>query len=89
MDFVNDENMGQILSYWNKKMLSQVFKWDDKSKSLILDNIDEAEVLIERASFIAKELNLSEIEVIRAEDYQGEDGRGNSSLPLSPSIIFA
>ncbi len=89
MDFVNDENMGQILSYWNKKMLSQVFKWDDKSKSLILDNIDEAEVLIERASFIAKELNLSEIEVIRAEDYQGEDGRENSSLPLSPSIIFA
>ena len=89
MDFVNDENMGQILSYWNKKMLSQVFKWDDKSKSLILDNIDEAEVLIERASFIAKELNLSEIEVIRAEDYQGEDGREKSSLPLSPSIIFA
>ena len=89
MDFVNDENMGQILSYWNKKMLSQVFKWDDKSKSLILDDIDEAEVLLERASFIAKELNLSEIEVIRAEDYQGEDGRENSSLPLSPSIIFA
>ncbi|MED5308209.1 MAG: class I tRNA ligase family protein, partial [Candidatus Thermoplasmatota archaeon] len=89
MNFVNDENMGQILSYWNKKMLSQVFKWDDKSKSLILDNIDEAEVLLERASFIAKELDLNEIEVIRAEDYQGEDGRENSSLPLSPSIIFA
>ncbi len=89
MDFVNDENMGQIMSYWNKKMLSQVFKWDDKSKLLILDNIDEAEVLIERASFIAKELDLNEIEVIRAEDYQGEDGRENSSLPLSPSIIFA
>ena len=89
MDFVNDENMGQILSYWNKKMLSQVFKWDDKSKSLILDNIDEVKVLKERASFIAKELDLNEIEVIRAEDYQGEDGRENSSLPLSPSIIFA
>ncbi|GIR33935.1 MAG: hypothetical protein CM15mP47_1610 [Methanobacteriota archaeon] len=36
MDFVNETNMGQILSYWNKKMLSQVFKWDDKSKALIL-----------------------------------------------------
>lgn len=89
MDFVNDENMGQILSYWNKKMLSQVFKWDDKSKSLILDNIDEVKLLKERASFIAKELDLNEIEVIRAEDYQGEDGRENSSLPLSPSIKFA
>ena len=89
MDFVNDENIGQILSYWNKKMLSQVFKWDDKSKSLILDNIDEVKLLKERASFIAKELELNEIEVIRAEDYQGEDGRENSSLPLSPSIKFA
>ena len=89
MDFVNDENMGQILSYWNKKMLSQVFKWDDKSKSLILDNIDEVKLLKERASFIANELDLNEIEVIRAEDYQGEDGRENSSLPLSPSIKFA
>lgn len=89
MDFVNDENIGQILSYWNKKMLSQVFKWDDKSKSLILDNIDEVKLLKERASFIAKELDLNEIEVIRAEDYQGEDGRENSSLPLSPSIKFA
>ena len=89
MDFVNDENIGQILSYWNKNMLSQVFKWDDKSKSLILDNIDEVKLLKERASFIAKELDLNEIEVIRAEDYQGEDGRENSSLPLSPSIKFA
>ena len=89
MDFVNDENIGQILSYWNKKMLSQVFKWDDKSKSLILDNIDEVKLLKERASFIAKELDLNEIEVIRAEDYQGEDGRENSSLPLSPSIKVA
>ena len=89
MDFVNDENIGQILSYWNKKMLSQVFKWDDKSKSLILDNIDEVKLLKERASFIAKELDLNEIEVIRAEDYQGADGRENSSLPLNPSIKFA
>ena len=89
MDFVNDENIGQILSYWNKKMLSQVFKWDDKSKSLILDNIDEVKLLKERASFIANEFDLNEIEVIRAEDYQGEDGRENSSLPLSPSIKFA
>ena len=54
-----------------------------------MDNIDEVKLLKERASFIAKELDLNEIEVIRAEDYQGEDGRENSSLPLSPSIKFA
>ena len=89
MDFVNNENMGQILSYWNKKMLSQVFKWDDKAKSLILDCINEYEVLSARASFIAKELGLSEVAVINAEDYQGGDGRENSALPLSPSIVFA
>ena len=89
MDFVNNENMGQILSYWNKKMLSQVFKWDDKAKSLILDCINEYEVLSARASFIAKELGLSEVAIVNAEDYQGGDGRENSALPLSPSIVFA
>ena len=70
-------------------MLSQVFKWDDKSKALILDNIDELDVLSDRASFIARELELSEVIVVRAEDYQGTDGRENSALPLSPSIVFA
>jgi leucyl-tRNA synthetase len=89
MDFVNGANMGEILSYWNKKMLSQVFKWDDKAKGLILDNIDEAKILSDRASFIAEELGLSDVEIVKAENYQGTDGRENSAMPLSPSIIFA
>ena len=89
MDFVNGANMGEILSYWNKKMLSQVFKWDDKAKELILDNIDEAKILSDRASFIAEELGLSDVEIVKAENYQGTDGRENSAMPLSPSIIFA
>ena len=89
MDFVNETNMGQVLSYWNKKMLSQVFKWDDKSKALILDNINEAKILSDRASFIAQELGLNEVQIVGADQYQGTDGRENSALPLSPSIIFA
>ena len=89
MDFVNDANIGEIIGFWNKRMLSQVFKWDDKSKSLILSRIDEELILSKRASFIAEELGLSEVEVIAAEDYQGDDGRQNSALPLSPSIVFA
>ena len=89
MDFVDETNKSQILSYWNKKMLSQVFKWDDKSKALILDNIDESKILSERALFIAQELELSEVEIVKAENYHGADGRENSALPLSPSIIFA
>ena len=89
MDFVNEGNMGEILSYWNKKMLSQVFKWDDKAKGLILDNIDEAKILSDRASFIAEELGLSDVEIVKAENYQGTDGRENAAIPLSPSIIFA
>lgn len=89
MDFVNEGNMGEILSYWNKKMLSQVFKWDDKAKGLILDNIDEAKILSDRASFIAEELGLSDVEIVNAENYQGTDGRENAAIPLSPSIIFA
>ena len=89
MDFVNEGNMGEILSYWNKKMLSQVFKWDDKAKGLILDNINEAKILSDRASFIAEELGLSDVEIVKAENYQGTDGRENAAIPLSPSIIFA
>ena len=89
MDFVNEGNMGEILSYWNKKMLSQVFKWDDKAKGLILDNINEAKILSDRASFIAEELGLSDVEIVNAENYQGTDGRENAAIPLSPSIIFA
>ena len=73
MDFVNEANMGQILSYWNKKMLSQVFKWDDKSKALILDNINEAKILSDRASFIAQELGLNEVKIVDADQYQGTD----------------
>ena len=30
MDFVNEANIGEIISFWNKRMISQVFKWDDK-----------------------------------------------------------
>ena len=62
---------------------------DDKAKSLILSKIDEEVILSERASFIAEELGLSEVEVVAAENYQGDDGRQNSALPLSPSIVFA
>ena len=89
MDFVNSDNIGQILGFWNKRMLSQIFKWDDKSKSMILDEIDEFTLLTERASFIAKELAISDVVVVTAENYAGEDGRENAALPLSPSIVFA
>ena len=89
MSFVNEQNMGEILQYWNKRMLSQVFKWDDKAKLLILQNIDEVEVLRTRAEFFAKELGLQEIKVVKTEDYDLGDGREKSALPLSPGIIFA
>ena len=89
MSFVNEQNIGEILQYWNKRMLSQVFKWDDKAKLLILQNIDEVEVLRTRAEFFAKELGLQEIKVVKTEDYDLGDGREKSALPLSPGIIFA
>ena len=89
MSFVNEQNMGEILQYWNKRMLSQVFKWDDKAKLLILQNIDEVEVLRTRAEFFAKELGLQEIKVVKTEDYDLGDGREKAALPLSPGIIFA
>ena len=89
MSFVNQNNIAEVMNFWNKRMIAQVFKWDDKAKSLILDEIDELEILTERAAFIADELNLSEVEVVSAENYLGKDGRENSALPLNPSIVFA
>ena len=68
MDFVNEGNMGEILSYWNKKMLSQVFKWDDKAKGLILDNIDEAkDILMEQLMMDVRTDDASAFEITEME----------------------
>jgi len=83
------ENAGEIFSFWGKKMLPQIFKWDDKSKQLITGDMNELDLLSKRKEFIKTELGLSEIIVISSEDNTIDFDKTKSALPLSPSIIYA
>ena len=83
------ENSGEIFSFWGKKMLPQIFKWDDKSKLLISGQINELELLSKRKEFLKTELGLKEIIVISSEDNLADSDKTKSALPLSPSIIYA
>ena len=83
------ENSGEIFAFWGKKMLPQIFKWDDKSKQLITGQMNELELLSKRKEFIKEELGLKEIVVISSEDNLSDSDKTKSALPLSPSIIYA
>ena len=41
------------MGFWGKKMLPQVFKWDDASREVICSAMDEANVLSASSDFIA------------------------------------
>ena len=45
-------------------MLPQVFKWDDRSKSLITKQLDENKILTKCSEFIAQELGLATVNVV-------------------------
>ena len=83
------ENSGEIFGFWGKKMLPQIFKWDDKSKMLISGAMDELELLSKRKDFLKSELKLDDVIVISSEDSKDQSGRINSAMPLSPAIIYA
>ena len=82
------ENSGEIFGFWGKKMLPQIFKWDDKSKLLISGSMDELELLSQRKDFLGAELGLEEVVIISSEDSLDESGRINSAMPLSPAVIY-
>jgi len=83
------ENYGEVFGFWGKKMLPQIFKWDDKSKLLISGSMDELELLSKRKDFIKSELKLDDVIVISSEDSDDQSGRINSAMPLSPAIIYS
>ena len=89
MEIAQGERKGEILGYWGKKMLPQVFKWDDDSRVLIRSTLDEVEALSQRASFIAEELGLQSVEVVLGESSEDQTGRAGGSLPLAPAIVYA
>ena len=89
MDIAQGERKGEIIGYWGKKMLPQVFKWDDASRVLLRSSLDEVEALSHRVSFIAQELGLQSVEVVLGESSEDETGRAGGSLPLAPAIVYA
>ncbi len=88
MPLTQGEKRGEVLGFWNKKLLPQLFKWSDHEKELIFDAIDEAEIISSSSQFICKELGLFEIEVWQAGEGENIGGRADAAMPLRPSLFF-
>jgi leucyl-tRNA synthetase len=89
MDIAQGDRKGEIMGFWGKKMLPQVFKWDDDSRLLIRSSLDEVESLRLRSSFIARELGLSQVKVVLGESEDDDTGRAGGAMPLSPSVVYS
>ena len=83
------ERKGEIMGFWGKKMLPQVFKWDDASKAVVVSSLDETSVLESAKAFIAQELQLENVAVVLGESDADESGRAGSAMPLSPAVVYA
>ena len=88
-DLINSENKGEIMGFWGKRMLPQVFKWDDYTREIILSSLDEMEVYSNRVDFIAKELDLEKVEVVLSDSPEDQTGKSGASMPLSPAIVYS
>ena len=83
------ERMGEMMGFWGKKMLPQVFKWDDASREVLCSAMDEAAVLSAASAFIADELELAEVHIVVGEGSDDDTGRAGSAMPLSPAVVYA
>ena len=89
MPIAQGERKGEIMGFWGKKMLPQVFKWDDASRAMVLSPLDEGTVLEDAKAFIAAELNLEDVTVVLGESEDDTTGRANAAMPLSPAVVYA
>ena len=89
MEIAQGERKGEIIGYWGKKMLPQVFKWDDASRVLLHSSLDEVAALSNGSAFIAQELGLQSIQVVLGESTEDQTGRSGGSMPLAPAIVYA
>ena len=83
------ERKGEMIGFWGKKMLPQVFKWDDASKGVVASTLDEVAVLAAARAFIADELQLASVHVVLGEGDDDDTGRAGSAMPLSPAVVYA
>ena len=85
LPFAQGENRGEIMGFWGKRMLPQIFKWSDDEKAMIASSLDEGAILSAASAFICSDLALSSIDV---EAGVVDVGRSGSAIPLAPSIVY-
>ena len=86
LPFAQGEMRGEIIGFWGKRMLPQIFKWSDEEKAMICGSLDESSVLKEASTFICSDLGLNSIDVEAGVD---DVGRSSSAIPLAPSIVYS
>ena len=89
LDLVPESRMGEVRGFWGKRMLPQVFKWDDGIRRILMSNLDEAANLASNAAFIAQTLGLERASVVTAESAEDQTERGSAAMPWSPAVVFA
>ena len=88
MPIAQGDRMGEVMGFWGKKMLPQVFKWDDASRDVICSTLNEEAVLNAASEFIASELDLKSVQVVEGEAEDDTTGRAGSAMPLSPAVVY-
>ncbi|MGB0787396.1 MAG: hypothetical protein ACPGR1_05270, partial [Candidatus Poseidoniaceae archaeon] len=88
-ELAQGETRGERLGFWNKRMLPQVFKWDDEKKRILLSTLDETQVYANASDFIAEELGLASVGIVRGESEEDATGKAGVAMPLSPAFIYA
>jgi hypothetical protein len=88
-ELAQGEHRGERLGFWNKRMLPQVFKWDDEKKRVLLSNLEENNVYRDSTDFIASELGLDSVNVVHGESEEDTTGKAGVAIPLSPAFIYA
>ena len=86
MPFVQPENRGEIMGFWAKRMLPQIFKWSDDEKVIICGSLDEGRILEAASDFICGDLGLTSIDI---EAGVVDVGRSSAAIPLAPSIVYS
>ena len=88
-ELAQGETRGERLGFWNKRMLPQVFKWDDEKKRILLSALDETSVYADASDFIAEELGLDSVQIVRGESQDDVTGKAGVAMPLSPAFVYA
>ncbi|MGY8745511.1 MAG: leucine--tRNA ligase [Candidatus Poseidoniales archaeon] len=86
LPFAQGEMRGEVMGFWGKRMLPQIFKWSDDEKRMIVGSLDEGAIISAASGFICRELGISSIDI---ETGDIDIGRSGTAIPLAPSVIYS